>query len=98
MKGYDIIHELYHGNLRPCDQGFRADTTFSIAMEAFTEHERWLRERLAEEAGKRFNELMSCHQEIVNMISYENFRLGFQLGAMIIMEVIGGNTSVTYDL
>lgn len=98
MRGYDIIYEFYHGNLRPCDRGFRADTTFSIAMETFTEHERWLRELLSEEAGKRFNELMSCHQEIVNTTSYENFRLGFQLGAMMIMEVTGENMSVMFEL
>ena len=38
MRGYDVIRELYHGNLRPCDRGFRKDTDFAITMEAFTLH------------------------------------------------------------
>ena len=42
MRGYDVIHELYQGNLHPCDRGFRSDTEFAITMEAFTAHEKWL--------------------------------------------------------
>ena len=35
MRAYDIIRELYHGNLRPCDRSVRADTDFAITMDAF---------------------------------------------------------------
>ena len=97
MRGYDIIRELYHGNLRPCDRGFRTDTDFAITMEAFTLHEKWLRENLDEEAGKRFEELISCHNNIVNTMSYENFRTGFQLGAMM-MEAVSKNETTFFEL
>ena len=98
MRGYDIIHELYHGNLRPCDRSFRSDTDFAITMDALTAHEKWLRENLNEEARKRFEELISCHNTIVNTVSYENFRTGFQIGAMIVMEAVGENEAVLFEL
>ena len=98
MRGYDVIRELYQGNLRPCDRGFRTDTDFAITMEAFTTHEKWLRENLNGEASKRFEELISCHNNIVNTVSYENFRTGFQLGVMMVMEAVSENETTFCEL
>ena len=98
MRGYDIIHELYHGNLRPCDRGFRNDTDFAITMEAFTTHEKWLRENMNGESSKHFEELISCHNNIVSTMSYENFRTGFQLGMMMVIEAVGENETTFFEL
>ena len=98
MRGYDVIRELYLGNLRPCDRSFRADTDFAITMDAFTTHEKWFRENLNGETGKRFDELISCHDNIVDTMSYENFRTGFQLGVMMVMEAISGNEAVLFEM
>ena len=98
MRGYDVIHELYRGNLRPCDLSFRQDTDFAITMDAFTAHEKWLRENLNGEAGKRFDELASCHNNIVDTMSYENFRMGFQLGTMLVMEAVSENEMVLFEV
>ena len=62
MRGYDVLHALYHGDLRPCDRGFRRDYDFAITMDAFTQHEKWLRENLDGEALKRFIELRNLKE------------------------------------
>ena len=98
MRGYDIIRELYLGNLRPCDRSFRTDTDLAITMDAFTTHEKWFRENLNGETGSRFDELISCHDNIVDTMSYENFRTGFQLGVMMVMEAISGNEAVLFEM
>ena len=98
MRGYDVIRELYLGNLRPCDRSFRTDTDFAITMDAFTTHEKWFRENLNGETGSRFEELISCHDNIVDTMSYENFRTGFQLGVMMVMEAISGNEAVLFEM
>ena len=98
MRGYDVIRELYLGNLRPCDRSFRTDTDFAITMDAFTTHEKWFRENLSGETGSRFEELISCHDNIVDTMSYENFRTGFQLGVMMVMEAISGNEAVLFEM
>ena len=86
MMGYDVISELYYGNLRPNDMTFRKDSRFSIALEAFWEHEEWFAERLTDEAKHRFLELINCHDEITCTTAYENFRNGFRLGVMLMMD------------
>ena len=98
MRAYDVIRELYQGNLRPCDRGFRKDTDFAITMDAFGTHEQWFRDNLNGEAAKHFDELISCHNNIVDTMSYENFRTGFQLGAMMVMEAVSDNESVLFEL
>ena len=98
MRGYDVIRELYRGNLRPRDRSFRQDTEFAIMRDAFTTQEKWLRENLNGEAAKRFDELMSCHNNIVDIMSYENFRTGFQLGTMLVMEAVGENEMVLFEV
>ena len=98
MRGYDVIRELYRGNLRPCDRSFRQDTDFAITMDAFTTHEKWLRENLNGEAVKRFDELVSCHNNIVDIMSYENFRTGFQLATMLVMEAVSENEMVLFEV
>ena len=98
MRGYDVIRALYQGDLRPCDRGFRSDTDFAITMDALTTHEKWLRENLNGEASKRFEELISCHHNIVNTMSYENFRTGYQLGVMMVMEAVGENETTFFEL
>ena len=98
MRSYDVIQELYRGNLRPCDRSIRSDTDFAITMDAFASQKRWLRENLDGEAAKRFDEVVSSHNSIVDTMSYENFRTGFQLGAMMIMEAVSDNESVLFEL
>ena len=98
MRGYNVIFELYHGNLRPCDRGFRNDTDFAITMEAFVQQEGKLRELLASESAQRFDELVSCHNNIVDTMSYENFKTGFQLGVMMVMEAVNENESTLFEL
>ena len=98
MRGYDVIHELYHGNPRPCDRSVRIDTDFAITTDAFASQESWLRKNLEGETAKRFDELISCHSNIVDTMSYENFRTGFQLGAMMVMEAVSDNESVLFEL
>ena len=98
MRGYDVIRELYQGNLHPCDRGFRSDTEFAITMEAFTAHDKWLREDRNEEALKCFEELISCHNSIAHIMSYENFRTGFQVGVMMVMEAVGENETAFFEL
>ena len=97
MRAYDIIRELYHGNLRPCDRGFRADTDFAVTMDAFSAQEQWFRANLSGDTAKRFDELVSSHNGIVDTMSYENFRTGFQIGAMMVMEAVSDNESVLFE-
>ena len=60
--------------------------------------EKWLRENLNGEAVKRFEALISCRNNIIDTMSYENFRKGFQLGMMMVMEAVSENDAVLFEL
>ena len=98
MRGYDVIHELYCGNISPNETGYRTDSVFGVAMEALSTHEAWLNERLDSEEKKRFEELMSCHSTIVDTMGYESFRAGFQLGVTLIIDAVSECNGSLYDL
>ena len=89
MKGYDVIHELYYGNIAPNERGFHQDTIYGSE---------WLNQRLSTEEKKRFEELMSCHSTIVDTMVYESFRSGLQLGIMLIMDAVSDSRGALYDL
>lgn len=80
MRNYSAIRELCHGNLRPCDRGFSADTDFAITGET----------------GNRFDEPISRHKNIVDAMSFETFRTGFQLGVMMVMEATIKNEAICW--
>ena len=40
----------------------------------------------------------SCHNNIVETMSIENFRTGFQLGVMMVREAVSENEAVLFEL
>ena len=61
-------------------------------------NQKWFRDNLNGETANRFDELISCHNNIVDTMSYENFRTGFQLGVMMVMEAVSENEAVLFEL
>ena len=98
MRGYDMISELYRGNLRPCDRRFCHDTPFAAAMDTLAAQEEWFRKHLTGESVDRFHELMTCHSEILDTMSCENFRTGFQYGVMMVMESVSDSVTALSEL
>ena len=98
MRGYDAISELYYGNINPSQRGYHENSDLSIALESFSEHEQWIRNCLGGEARKRFDELIQCGNTVNDIMSLENFRTGFQLGVMLMIDAVSPNESTLYDL
>lgn len=97
MKRRDILYDLYHGNIHPADMNIRNESNLAATLEAFTEQECWLKERISDDNKARLDELVSCHKRIVDSMSYENFRYGFQLGVMM-MEAVRRESEVLFEL
>lgn len=97
MKGYDVIRELYQGNLAPRERGYDPNSNYGTAMDALSAHAAWLNERLSVEEKIRFDELMSCHSTIVDTMGYESFRTGLQLGVMLIIDAVSESNGALYD-
>ena len=83
----DIISDLYYGNIQPNVRTVREDTEEARLNEVFSDSEEWLTEHLEGKAKTTLLNLLNAHSELDGLVSYENFRRGFILGAKIIMEI-----------
>ncbi len=84
-----ILSDLYHGELRPNERGYPADSDVGILLESFRQNEKWLSELLDGKAKAHLLELVNIHDELVGTVTYDSFREGFVLGSLLIMEVVG---------
>ncbi len=84
-----ILSDLYHGELRPNERGYPADSDVGVLLESFRQNEKWLSELLDGKAKEHLLELINIHDELVGTMVYDSFREGFILGARLIMEVVG---------
>ena len=78
----DIISDLYYGNIQPNIRSCKEEE--ARLNEIFSDSEEWLAEHLE---GKAKTSLLNAHSKLDGLVSYENFRRGFVLGAKIIMEI-----------
>ena len=83
----DIISDLYYGELRPNERQYRKDAQAENLLETFGQNEAWLTEHLEGAEKERLLELINCHDELDGLTAYESFRIGFLLGARLIMAV-----------
>ena len=87
----DILSDLYHGELRPNEHDYPADSDVGILLESFAQNEKWLGEQLGGKAKEYLLELINIHDELVGTMTYDSFRDGFILGARLVMAAVNGN-------
>ena len=84
-----ILSDFYHGELRPNERSYPADSDIGVLLESFRQNVKWLSELLDGKAKEHLLELINIHDELVGTMTYDSFREGFILGARLIMEVVG---------
>ena len=83
----DTIADLYYGNIQGSDRPIRGDTEEAKLCEIFSDSEDWLTEHLEGKAKVKLLNLLNAHSELVGLLSYENFRRGFVLGARLMLQI-----------
>ena len=86
----DIIADLYYGDIHPNIKSYPEGSEAARLFDEFSENEDWLTEHLEGTAKHKLLNLINCHSELDGLLSYENFRKGFLLGAAMVMEVCYG--------
>lgn len=86
----DILSDLYHGELRPNEHDYPADSDVGILLESFAQNEKWLGEQLGGKAKECLLELINIHDELVGTMTYDSFRDGFILGVRLVMAAVNG--------
>lgn len=84
----DIISDLYYGNIQPNVRSCKEGSEEARLNQIFSDSEDWLTEHLEGKAKATLLNLLNVHSELDGLVSYENFRRGFILGAQLILGIM----------
>lgn len=88
----NIIEELWHGNIAPCERDFKKGSVYSELLGYFVRHENDLRRLLNDEGKEIFEKHIECCNEMYGISEREAFVRGFTLGARTIIEVMNAES------
>lgn len=83
-----IISDLFYGNIQPNIRTCREDSEEARLNEIFSYSEDWLSEHLEGKAKATLLNLLNAHSKLDGLVSYENFRKGFVLGAQLMLAIL----------
>lgn len=84
----DIISDLYYSNIQPNIRPCKNSSEETRLNEIFSDSEDWLTDHLEGKAKATLLNLLNAHSELEGLMSYENFRRGFVLGAQLILTIL----------
>ena len=85
------LEDLYYGNITPGTQQMAPNSELKRATDRVARFESQLTELLDEDGQTILAKLIESRDEIESISAWENFILGFRLGARITMECMDGN-------
>ena len=89
-----ILEELYDGNVYPDELIVPKDPGYPPLREKMsTALEMW-KQKLSEEDYGQFESLLDLRSEMSSMEASATFVYGFKLGALIMLEVLGGKEDI----
>ena len=87
---FDFIAQLYYGNIQPNVWDMPRGSALERADKAFSDAEEELMSALTGAEKKALLNLLNAHSEIVGTEVFENFCMGFRLGALAILDILAG--------
>ena len=88
----NIIEELWHGNIAPCERDFKKGSVYSELLGYIVKHENDLRRLLNDDGKEIFEKYIECSNEMYGISEREAFVRGFTLGARTIIEVMNAES------
>lgn len=85
-----ILEELYRGNLNPEEQLVPTDPEYRLLNRKISELMEEMKKSCSENDFKAIEEILDLSGETSAMVTSEAFVQGFRMGAMVMVEVFGG--------
>ena len=83
-----ILEDLYVGNVRPNERGFKRNSQYARALDEVVKAGDALTNGLTEEQKVLFEDYMTAQREVNVLTDCETFCLAFKLGAKIMLDVL----------
>lgn len=84
----NTLEDLFYENLFPLEKSAKLDDEVKELLKLLNRNEEKLMATLTESKKETLEKYKDCNREISEICERESFIKGFQLGAMIIIEVI----------
>lgn len=89
-----ILEELYDGNIYPDELIVPKDPEYPPLREKMSGVLEMWKKKLSEEDYSQFESLLDLRSEMSSMEASASFVYGFKLGALIMLEVLGGKEDI----
>lgn len=87
------MEDLYYGSLRPNERMNANDPDSRRINQQIIDSLEMLKERLSQEDFDQVEELLELHSESCSLHSALSFTQGYKIGALMMVEVFGGERS-----
>lgn len=87
-----ILEDLYLGDVRPSERGFKSNTQYANALDDLVKAGDALTDTLTEKQKEMFEEYMTAQREVNVLIDCETFIYAFRLAAKIMIDVLTEGT------
>jgi len=83
----DILEELWYGNITPTEYSrIENNANYKEALRLVNQNQERLKSTLTNEQKELLEKLLSANEEFSNIIELDCFKIGFKLGARLIIE------------
>lgn len=85
-----ILEELYYGNLNPDEHNVPTDPEYRALTRKISQFMEEAKRRLSESEFAVLEQILDLNGESGSMVASAAFVQGFRMGALVMMEVFGG--------
>ena len=83
----DVLEELWYGNITPTEYSrIENNADYKEALRLVNQNQERLRTTLTNEQIELLEKLLTANEEFANLIELDCFKVGFRLGARLIIE------------
>lgn len=83
-----ILHDLWRGNITPCERHIRKGSEFAKLLHNSAELEATFCKDLTKDQQQAYDELNSSQMQMMSIAEEECFIEGFRIGAQIVLDVL----------
>ena len=84
-----ILHELWRGNITPCERMIQEDSKFAKILHRNAQIEQAFCKTLTEEQQKAYDKIYGGQIEMMGIAEEESFALGYRIGVRMLLDAIG---------
>ena len=80
-----ILHELWYGNIKPCEDKEVSDNEKEL-VELMARHQEYMQSILKDKELDAFKKYVECCEEYTSLVDSQAYKIGFKLAVRLLTE------------